>query len=43
VDHALLGQVLHHAPGDQLVVFRIDETAVTALKPSMKPVKSSKR
>jgi hypothetical protein len=32
VDHALRGQPLHHAPGGQFVVFRVDQPRVTALK-----------
>ena len=40
VDHALLGELLHHAPGGQFVVFRADQRRVTALKASRNPVKS---
>ena len=40
VNHALLGEALDHAPGGQLVVFGPVSRRVTALKASMKPVKS---
>ena len=43
VDDALRGEVLHHAPGGQLVVLGSLRRRVTALKASMKPVKSVKR
>jgi hypothetical protein len=40
VDHALRGELLHHAPGGQLVVFRGDQPPGDGLEASMKPVKS---
>ena len=43
VDDALLGELLHHAPGDEFVVFGVRRRRVTALKDSMNSVKSVKR
>jgi hypothetical protein len=43
VDHALLGQMLDHAPGGQFVVLGTDQQPGDGLEGFQKPVKLSKR
>jgi len=43
MDNALLGQMLHHAPGNEFVVLGIDEPPRDGLESLDEPVKLSKR